>query len=105
MTPLQAPHVEYALIAPLLIVSAGALLGTLLEAVVARRARFASQVFVSFVTIAAALVDSIWVYRHLKPLGELGRGQLSTEGAVAVDGPGVLTWAMLSVFALMSVAL
>ena len=105
MTPLQAPHVEYALIAPLLIVSAGALVGTLVEAVVARRARFVSQALVASLTVVAALVDSIWVYRHLKPLGDLGRGQLSTEGAIAVDGPGALTWAMLALFALMSLAL
>jgi len=105
MTPLQAPHVEYALIAPLLIVSVGALVGTLVEAVVARRARFVSQVLVALVTVVAALVDSIWVYRHLKPVGDLGRGQLSTEGAIAVDGPGALTWAMLALFALMSLAL
>lgn len=105
MTPLQAPTVEYALIAPLLIVSAGALIGTLLEAVVARRARFVSQALVAFATVIAALADSIWVYLHLKPLGDAGRGQLSTEGAIAVDGPGTLTWAMLSIFALLSLAL
>ncbi len=105
MTPLQAPHVEYALIAPLLIVSVGALVATLVEAVVARRARFVSQALVAFLTVVAALVDSIWVYRHLKPLGDLGRGRLSTEGAIAVDGPGALTWAMLALFALMSLAL
>jgi NADH-quinone oxidoreductase subunit N len=109
MTPpvpiIEAPQVEYALIAPLLIVSAGAVLGTLLEAVVPRRPRFAVQTVVAFATVVAALVDSLYVYANLKPLGDVGRGQLSTEGAVSVDGPGVLTWAMLSVFALFSLAL
>lgn len=105
MNGFQAPTVEYALIAPLLIVSAGAVLGTLLEAFVPRRKGFAAQTVLAFVTVIAALADSIYVYRHLEPVGQNGRGQLSTEGALAVDGPGVLTWAMLCVFALLSLAL
>ena len=105
MTPIEAPTVEYALIAPILIVSIGAVLGTLLEAVVSRRHRFWVQTLVAFVTVIAALVDSIYVYVHLDRVAGVGRGQISTEGALAVDGPGVLTWAMLSVFALLSFAL
>ena len=51
MTPIQAPHVEYALIAPLLIVSGGAVLGTLVEAFVSRKRRFGVQAVVAFVTV------------------------------------------------------
>ncbi|MFL6090735.1 MAG: NADH-quinone oxidoreductase subunit NuoN [Aeromicrobium sp.] len=109
MTPptpiIGAPHIEYALIAPLLIVSAGAVLGTLLEALVPRRPRFTVQAAVAFATVLAALADSAYVYAHLRPVGANGQGQLSTEGALSVDGPGVLTWAMLCVFALLSTAL
>ncbi|HJR90396.1 MAG TPA: NADH-quinone oxidoreductase subunit NuoN [Aeromicrobium sp.] len=104
MTPIQAPVVEYALIAPLLIVSAGAVIGTLVEAFVSRQRRFGVQAVVAFVTVLATLADSVYVYVHLDRLPG-GRGQISTEGALAVDGPGVLTWAMLSVFALLSFAL
>ena len=100
MTPIAAPTVEYALIAPLLIVSAGAILGTLVEAFVARRYRFGVQALVAFVTVMVTLADSLYVYAHLDPAPGGGRGQISTEGALAIDGPGVLTWAMLSVFAL-----
>jgi NADH-quinone oxidoreductase subunit N len=105
MTPIQAPHVEYALIAPLLIVSGGAVLGTLVEAFVSRQRRFGVQVVVAFATVLIALADSLYVYVHLDRVAGVGRGQISTEGALAVDGPGVLTWAMLSVFALLSFAL
>jgi NADH-quinone oxidoreductase subunit N len=105
MNPLVAPHVEYALIAPILIVSAGAVLGTLVEAIVPRRARFTAQLSLAFLTVIVALVDSVLVYQDLEPIGRAGRGQISTEGALAVDGPGVLTWAMLCVFALLSLAL
>lgn len=105
MIPIAAPHVEYALIAPLLIVSVGALLGTLVEAVVSRRWRFVTQALLAFVTVVVALADAIRVYVHLEPIGKVGRGQLSTEGAIAVDGPGTLTWAMLLLFALLSLAL
>ena len=104
MTPIAAPHVEYALIAPILIVSAGAVLATLVEALVPRRIRFGVQATLAVLTVVVALVDSVVVYRSLRPL-EAGRGSISTEGALAVDGPGVLTWAMLCVFALLSLAL
>lgn len=105
MIPIQAPQVEYALIAPILIVSGGAIVGTLVEAFVSRKHRFGVQAVVSFATAIAALVDSVYVYVHLDRVAGVGRGQISTEGALAVDGPGVLTWAMLSVFALLSFAL
>jgi NADH-quinone oxidoreductase subunit N len=105
MTPIQAPVVEYALIAPILIVSGGAVLGTLVEAFVSRTRRFGVQAVVAFATVLATLADSLYVYAHLRPVAGVGRGQISTEGALAVDGPGVLTWAMLSVFALLSIAL
>lgn len=105
MIPIQAPHVEYALIAPLLIVSGGAIFGTLVEAFVSRKRRFGVQAVVAFVTVLATLADSVYVYAHLKHIGDVGRGQISTEGALAVDGPGVLTWGMLSIFALLSLAL
>jgi NADH-quinone oxidoreductase subunit N len=105
MNQFAAPQVEYALIAPILIVSAGAVLTTMVEAIVPRRPRFAVQMALAFLTVGAALVDTVVVYRALDPVGKAGRGQISTEGALAVDGPGVLTWAMLCVFALLSLGL
>ena len=105
MIPIQAPQIEYALIAPLLIVSAGAVVGTLVEALVSRKRRFAVQAVVAFLTVVAALADSIHVFVTLKPLAGAGWGQVSTEGALAVDGPGVLAWLMLCLFALLSLGL
>lgn len=104
MIPISAPHVEYALIAPVLIVSAGAVLATLAEALLPRRGRFTVQAALAAVTIVAALVDCVRVYRSLDPVTG-GRGQISTEGALAIDGPGLITWGLLLVFALMSIAL
>jgi NADH-quinone oxidoreductase subunit N len=105
MIPIAAPRIEYALIAPLLIVSGGAVLGTLAEAFVPRMRRFGVQAIIAFVTVGVALADTLYVYAHLRPVGTAGRGQVATEGALSIDGPGVLTWAMLSVFALMSLGL
>lgn len=110
MTPIAAPHVEYALIAPLLIVTAGAVLATLAEALLPRRGRFGIQAGLAFLTVLVALADTVSVYQSLAPIpgtsgGAGGRGQISTEGALAVDGPGVLTWGTLLVFALLSLAL
>ena len=104
MTPIAAPHVEYALIAPILIVGGGAVLATLVEALLPRRGRFTAQAALAALTVVMALVDTVWVYRSLDVAG-LGRGQISTEGALAVDGPGVLTWGFVLVFALLSIAM
>ncbi len=102
--PITGPDVEYSMIAPILIITAAAVLGTLVEAVVPRGPRFAIQTMVAVVGVVAALVDTVVVYQALDVVEsqQTARGQISTEGALAVDGPGVLTWGILLVFALMS---
>ena len=104
LPPISGPDVEYALIAPILIVTAAAVIGTVVEAVVPRGPRFAVQALVAVVGVLAALVDTVVVYTSLDAIeGEsTARGQISTEGALAVDGPSVITWGLLLVFALMS---
>src|SRR5690606_19536220 len=99
------PHVEYSLIAPILIITGAAVVGTLVEAVVPRSRRFLVQAVVAIVGVLAAIGDAIWVYQSLDEVKggtHSGRGQLSTEGALSIDGPGVVTWILLLVFALLS---
>ena len=107
LPPIEAPSLEYALLAPLFIVAGGAVLGVVVEAVWPRKGRFTAQVVLAVATFAIALADSIWVYRNLKVVDadRLARGEIGGEGALALDGPGVFTWGALLVFALMSALL
>ncbi|MET0929982.1 MAG: NADH-quinone oxidoreductase subunit NuoN, partial [Aeromicrobium sp.] len=54
-----------------------------------------------------ALADTVWVYTDLDRIDAplQARGQVAAEGAITVDGPGVFTWGILLVFALMSMLL
>ncbi len=107
LPPIAAPELEYALLAPLFIVSAGAVLGVVIEAAWPRSSRFTAQVVLAVATFGIALADTIWVYRDLTVVDtdRLARGEIGGEGALAIDGPGVFTWGALLVFALMSVLL
>ena len=104
LPPIDGPTVEYALIAPILIITAVAVIGTVVEAVVPRRRRFEIQALVAVVGVLVALVDTVFVYQSLDKLdgAQTARGQISTEGALSVDGPGVFIWGLLLVFGLMS---
>ena len=104
LPPISGPDVEYALIAPILIITAAAVIGTVVEAFVPRGPRFLVQALVAVVGVLAALVDTVVVYTSLDVVegDQTARGQISTEGALAVDGPSVITWGLLLVFALMS---
>ena len=62
LPPIAGPDVEYALIAPILIITAAAVIGTLVEAVVPRGPRFVVQALVAVVGVLAALVDTVVVY-------------------------------------------
>ena len=104
---IQAPEIEYAMLAPLFIISGVAVLGVVVEAMWPRRSRFAAQAILAVVGVTATLVDTVWVFQHLDKIDdpELARGLIGAEGAVAIDGPGVFTWGILLVFALMSMLL
>src|SRR5690349_13256818 len=105
LPPITGPDVEYSLIAPILIITAAAVIGTVVEAVVPRTHRFGVQAAVAVLGVLVAIGDTIWVYQSLDEVKggtHSGRGQISTEGALSIDGPGVVTWLLLLVFALLS---
>ncbi|WP_149183078.1 NADH-quinone oxidoreductase subunit NuoN [Streptomyces sp. TRM49041] len=83
---IPAPKIEYAMLAPVLIVVGAAVLGIVVEAVVPRRARYHSQLFLSTVALASAFAAVIG-------LAVTGHGttkaQISAMGAIAVDGPAL----------------
>ena len=92
-----APVLEYALLAPILIVLAGALAGVLIEAFLGSAARASAQLFVAVATIVIALAQLVRV-----------RSEGSTTAAMSsltFDGAGVLLQGSILVIALISIFL
>ncbi len=95
---MNTPHVEYSLLAPLLIVFGTAVTGVLAEAFLPRRSRYASQVLLACAGLAAALVAVI-VLAVRVPAG----GTTAVLGALAVDRPVLVLQAMVALIGLMAV--
>ncbi|AEN11734.1 MULTISPECIES: NADH-quinone oxidoreductase subunit NuoN [unclassified Streptomyces] len=96
-----APTIEYAQLAPVLIVVGVAVLGVLVEAFVPRRARYTTQVFLTVVALAASFAAVI----GLAADGYATKSaHIAAMGAIAVDGPAlflqgtILLVSMVSVF-------
>ena len=92
-----APVLNYALLAPILIVLGGALLGVLIEAFAPRASRHNSQLFVTVASLVIALAALLRV-----------RNQVSISaamGSVAFDGAGVLFQGSILIIAILSVFL
>lgn len=77
---LPAPHVEYFLLAPMLIVFSVAVAGVLAEAFLPRRWRYGAQVTLALGGSAVALIAVIVVARSIH-----GSGHAAVLGAIAVD--------------------
>ncbi len=92
-----SPYLNYAQLAPILIVFAGALIGVLIEAFAPRAARHSSQLFISLFSLVAAFGALMSV-----------RNETSTDaamGSVAFDGAGVLLQAAILIIAILSIFL
>jgi NADH-quinone oxidoreductase subunit N len=82
----QTPHIEYAQLSPTLIVFGAALVGVLAEAFLPRAQRYAAQLVITLLGLAAAFGAVVW-------LAADGYGttkaHIAAMGAVAVDGPAL----------------
>jgi NADH-quinone oxidoreductase subunit N len=97
--PLQVPSIDYAAIAPLLVVLGMACVSVLVEAFLPRHQRWPAQVGLSLLTLAGAGL-ALGVYASGGPAG------VSTlSDALAVDSPTLFLWGTLLVLALGSVLL
>ncbi|MEV8530402.1 NADH-quinone oxidoreductase subunit NuoN [Streptomyces sp. NPDC051211] len=101
---IPAPHIEYAQLAPTLIVIGAAILGVLVEAFVPRKSRYYVQVFLSVAALAAAFAAVVAL-----AAGGYGstKAQIAAMGAIAVDGPALFlqgTILLASVVALFTFA-
>ena len=92
----QTPSISYSGLSPVLIVLGVACLGVLVEAFVPRAGRWAAQVGLAILGLAAALVAVVLV---------AGRSELTAAGALAVDGPALFLQGSLLVLGLLSVLL
>ena len=91
------PVLEYSLLAPMMIVLGGAIVGVLVEAFVRRSARPAAQLFVSVATIVMAFAQLVQV--------RTGASTTAAMGAVTFDGAGVLLQGSVLIIALLSIFL
>jgi NADH-quinone oxidoreductase subunit N len=98
------PHIEYWQLSPILLVFGLAVAGVLVEAFVPRALRRPVHLGLTLGGLAGAFVLTIAVgasmsFAHGSP------GQLTAQGAVAVDGPSLFIWGTILVLAFVSVLL
>ena len=92
-----APVLEYSLLAPMLIVLGGAIIGVLVEAFVGRSARPAAQLFISVAAIVMAFAQLVRVRTESSTTAAMG--------SVTFDGAGVVLQGSILVIALLSIFL
>jgi len=97
---IPAPHIEYGQLAPTLIVLGAAIIGVLVEAFLPRAQRYAAQLFVSVVSLAAAFAAVIGL--AASDYGT-GKAHVAAMGAIAVDGPALFLQGTILLVALVSV--
>jgi NADH-quinone oxidoreductase subunit N len=97
MIEFVSPTLDYALLAPILIVLGGAVLGVLIEAFAPRKSRASSQLFITLATLVLSLVSLIRV-----------RDRSSSAAAmesVTFDGAGMLIQASILIISIIAVFL
>jgi NADH-quinone oxidoreductase subunit N len=97
MITFVSPTLEYALLAPMLIVLAGALIGVLIEALAPRSARANSQLFITLTALVLSLASVI----RLRNSGSTTAAMES----VTFDGAGMLLQASILVISIIAVLL
>ncbi len=98
MNQIQPPVIEYAQLAPLLVVFGAAVVGVLVEAFAPRYLRKSIHLPVTLLSLVAAFVLTVWQ-------GLEGSRDAAAMGAVAVDGPTLFIWGTILVLAAVSVLL
>lgn len=92
-----SPVLEYALLAPMLIVLAGALIGVIIEAFVRSSARPSAQLFVSVATLVIAFAQLVRV--------RSGASTTAAMGSVTFDGAGVVLQGSILIISLLAIFL
>ncbi len=98
---LQAPSIEYAQLAPMLIVFGVAVAGVLVEAFLPRRSRFHAQLALGIGGLIAAFVAVVALFWNLHG----GPGTTAVMGAVAVDPPALFLQGTILLIGILGVLL
>jgi len=93
----NSPTLDYTLLAPILIILAGALIGVLIEAFVGKTRRPAVQLSVALASLVLALIQVIRI-RDLS-------STTAAMGSVIIDGPGLLFQGAILIIAIISIFL
>jgi NADH-quinone oxidoreductase subunit N len=97
MIEFVSPTLDYALLAPILIVLGGAVLGVLIEAFAPRKSRASSQLFITLATLVLSLVSLIRVR-------DRSSSAVAME-SVTFDGAGMLIQASILIISIIAVFL
>src|SRR5262245_28607714 len=95
---LQLPHLDYAAMAPMLILFGAACVGVLVEALVPRSARYGVQIALSLLSLGAALFAIAWLAKHDKRT-------VTAPGELAIDGPTLFMQGTLVVLGILALLL
>jgi len=93
---IPAPSIEYALVAPMLIVFGAAVLGVLVEAFLPRGARYFAQLGLTLLSLVSGFAAVIFL---------AGRRGLTAAGAIAIDGPALFLQGTVLLLAILAVLL
>ncbi|MGW5261964.1 NADH-quinone oxidoreductase subunit NuoN [Microbispora sp. NPDC004025] len=96
---IEAPTIEYAQLAPLLVVFGAAIVGVLVEAFAPRYLRSAIHLPLTLLSLAGAFALAVWQAVKGVPT------KPAAMGAVAVDGPALFIWGTILILAFVSVLL
>jgi len=97
MNPFTIPTLSYALLSPILIVLAGALIGVLVEAFVSHKRRGITQLVLTLSTLVLSLFQ-VWKIRG-------AQSNSAAMSSIIIDGPGVLLQASILIISIISVFL
>jgi NADH-quinone oxidoreductase subunit N len=95
-----APAIDYGAIAPILVVLGAACVSVLVEAFVARPARWSAQVVLTLLTLGAAGA-ALGIHLYSRGVTNV----VTLAGTVAVDGPALFLWGTLLALSLAAVLL
>lgn len=99
----EAPHIDGAYLVPVALVLGAGVLGVLVEAFVPRAARRVTQIALSLVALAGALLAAVALWSDVSDTG----GVKILDGAIVVDGPALVLQgavALLGLVALLVIA-
>ena len=102
---IAAPHIEWSLLSPMLLVFAAALAGVLIEAFAARDLRRPLNVVLSLGSLAGAIVLTVVLAARSSIFANGRPGAVAAVGTVGVDRPTLFIQATILVMAFVSVLL